>query len=123
MWSGGWQVALLHLSCPKIFRVGRTECGSGVAKALSQAARHVLFDQQGGWVSRAEGALSTDVWDRPSRCDKSIFHKVRFAYCEPILCAAPGASSSCCSVTCGTFEPEGSGWGAASSVVQCIVRD
>jgi hypothetical protein len=34
---------IFHLSCPKLFRVARTECGSGVAKALSQAARHVLL--------------------------------------------------------------------------------
>jgi hypothetical protein len=53
----------------------------------------------------------------------SIFHKARFAYCEPILWAAPGASSSCFSVKCGTFEPESSGWSATSSVVQCIFRD
>ena len=96
----------------------RLRCGEGTL-----ASGPTCPIRQGGWVSRAEGALSTNVWDRPNRCDKSIFHKVRFAYCEPILCAAPGASSSCCSVTCGTFEPEGSGWGAASSVVQCIVRD
>jgi hypothetical protein len=60
-----------------------------------------------GWMSRAGGALSINIWD----------HKVRFACCEPILCAVPGASSSCFSVKCWTFEPGGSGWVATSSVV------
>lgn len=32
----------------KTFQGARTECGSGVAKALSQAARHVLFGRVDG---------------------------------------------------------------------------
>jgi hypothetical protein len=110
MWSGGWQVSLFHLSCPNIFRVGRTECCPGVVKALSQVARHVL-------LGRVDESRRGRAQYRIYRCLGLAQHFSQAQVRVPILCAAPGASSSCFSVKCGTFEPEGSGWGAASSVV------
>ena len=41
MRSGGWQVLLFHLSCPNMFRIGRSVCCKGVAEAFSPAARLV----------------------------------------------------------------------------------